>query len=123
MSLGRSAATSAARCISRGEISIELREDRRLQAAPKKVRAASPDVAPDDLACWEALRECRRQLAAEHNVPPYVIFHDATLKAMLAARPRTPDELLRVAGVGAAKLERYGERFLDVLRRDFPSTA
>src|SRR5690606_17045887 len=111
--------TEQSRPLLRGEISIELREDRRLKAAPKKVRAPTPDVAPDDLARWEALRECRRALAAEHNVPPYVIFHDATLKAMLAARPRTPDELLRVAGVGAAKLDRYGERFLEVLRRDF----
>ena len=65
---------------------------------------------------WEALRECRRQLAAEHNVPPYVIFHDATLRQMLAERPADRAALLAISGVGQAKLERYGERFLEVLR-------
>jgi ATP-dependent DNA helicase RecQ len=65
---------------------------------------------------WEALRECRRQLAAEQNVPPYVIFHDATLRQMLAERPADREGLLEISGVGQAKLERYGERFLEVLR-------
>jgi ATP-dependent DNA helicase RecQ len=64
---------------------------------------------------WEALRECRRQLAAEHNVPPYVIFHDATLKQMAAQRPSDASALLAIGGVGQAKLARYGERFLAVI--------
>jgi ATP-dependent DNA helicase RecQ len=49
-------------------------------------------------------------------VPPYVIFHDATLRAMLAERPGDGEALLAISGVGQAKLERYGERFLSVLR-------
>ena len=49
-------------------------------------------------------------------MPPYVIFHDVTLRAMAAERPASPDALLGVTGVGRAKLERYGERFLEVLR-------
>ena len=113
--------TEQARPLLRGELSIELRRDGRMPAARKKERAVAADVEPGDRELWEALRECRRELAAEHNVPPYVVFHDATLKAMIAARPRTPVELLQVTGVGAAKLERYGERFLEVLRREFPS--
>jgi ATP-dependent DNA helicase RecQ len=115
--------TEHSRPLLRGELTIELREDQRTPATRKKQRSAPADLAPGDHALWEALRECRRELAAEHNVPPYVVFHDATLKEMLAARPSTRAELLSVAGVGAAKLDRYGERFLEVLRRDFPSTA
>ena len=71
---------------------------------------------PRRTALWEALRECRRRLATEHNVPPYVIFHDATLRQMLAERPSDADALLNIAGVGRTKLDRYGEPFLEVLR-------
>ena len=49
-------------------------------------------------------------------MPPYVIFHDATLKQMLAERPADREQLLGIAGVGQAKLERYGDEFLAVLR-------
>jgi ATP-dependent DNA helicase RecQ len=53
----------------------------------------------------------------EQDVPPYVIFHDATLRQMVALRPADSAALLAVGGVGQAKLARYGERFLEVLRR------
>jgi ATP-dependent DNA helicase RecQ len=66
------------------------------------------------------LRECRRQLAAEHDVPPYVIFHDATLREMAVARPADDAALLAIGGVGQTKLTRYGERFLEVLRAHAP---
>ena len=79
--------------------------------------AAPSEVADVDRDLWEALRECRRKIASERNLPPYVIFHDATLKQMLAERPADRDALLRISGVGQAKLERYGEQFLEVLRR------
>jgi ATP-dependent DNA helicase RecQ len=60
----------------------------------------------------EALKELRRELAQERKVPAYVIFSDATLQEIAAAKPRTDSELLAVGGVGPTKLERYGERFL-----------
>jgi ATP-dependent DNA helicase RecQ len=69
-----------------------------------------------DQALFEALRAERRRLAAEHGVPAYVIFHDATLAQMAAERPQTLAELAQIGGVGAAKLERYGADFLAVLR-------
>jgi ATP-dependent DNA helicase RecQ len=69
-----------------------------------------------DLPLWEALRECRQRLALEHGVPPYVIFHDSTLRQMLSDRPTNYAEFLELSGVGQAKLERYGEAFMDVLR-------
>jgi ATP-dependent DNA helicase RecQ len=49
-------------------------------------------------------------------VPPYVIFHDATLQQMAESRPQSAEALLLLHGVGQAKLERYGERFLQVIR-------
>ena len=50
-------------------------------------------------------------------MPAYVIFHDATLREMAAARPATEDELLEIGGVGERKLEKYGSEFLAVMRR------
>ena len=65
---------------------------------------------------FEALREVRRNLAAAAGVPPYVVFHDSTLREIATARPASLNELARVAGVGAAKLERYGAAILEVVR-------
>ncbi|MHA5868538.1 HRDC domain-containing protein, partial [Pseudomonas aeruginosa] len=62
-----------------------------------------------------ALRALRRKLAEEHSVPPYVIFPDATLLEMLRSQPRSLSDMAQVSGVGARKLERYGQAFLDVL--------
>jgi ATP-dependent DNA helicase RecQ len=76
-------------------------------------RSADRGVAPADAPLFEALRVWRRELAAEQKVPPYVIFHDATLAAIARRRPVTIDDLAGVSGVGQAKLERYGA---DVLR-------
>jgi len=56
------------------------------------------------------------ELAREQGVPPYVIFHDSTLLEILNQRPTTLDELAQVSGVGQAKLARYGDAFLGVLR-------
>jgi len=64
---------------------------------------------------FEALRARRRELAAEAGVPPYVVFHDSTLREMAAAKPTTLHALSRISGVGAAKLERYGTAFVEVI--------
>src|ERR1700712_2462662 len=61
---------------------------------------------------FEALRARRRELAAEAQMPPYVIFHDSTLREMATVRPTTLGELGRLGGVGTRKLEAYGEAFL-----------
>jgi ATP-dependent DNA helicase RecQ len=65
---------------------------------------------------FDALREARRSLAAEGSVPPYVIFHDSTLREIVAARPASLAELARIQGVGETKLKRYGEAMLAALR-------
>ena len=66
---------------------------------------------------WEALRGCRRDLAAAQNVPPYVIFHDNTLIEIAHRKPQSLDELLEIPGIGERKLARYGDDFLQVLAR------
>lgn len=65
-----------------------------------------------DADLFERLRALRKRIASEEVIPPYVVFSDATLRAMCLARPRTPEQLLEVSGVGATKLERYGAQFL-----------
>jgi len=99
----------------RGEESIRLRRDKRI-ASSSPSRRPAVDIAPEDMGLWQALRACRKQLADEHGVPPYVIFHDATLKEMLEQRPLTPGEMLGISGVGDSKLERFGDAFLAVIR-------
>lgn len=64
---------------------------------------------------FDTLREARRKLAAEAGVPPYVIFHDSTLREIAARKPASLNELGEVQGVGAVKLERYGEAMLEAL--------
>jgi ATP-dependent DNA helicase RecQ len=64
---------------------------------------------------FDALREARRRIAVEAAVPPYVIFHDSTLREIAATMPRSLAELAEVQGVGAVKLERYGQAILDAL--------
>jgi ATP-dependent DNA helicase RecQ len=78
---------------------------------PKRRRDRRRDSGPAD-PLFEALREERRRLAAEAGVPPYVIFHDSTLREIAAVRPASLAELGRVNGVGRTKLERYGDAML-----------
>lgn len=77
--------------------------------------AELPDLTPEQAELFEALRSLRTRLAREQQVPPYLIFNNATLEDMCRKRPTTPDELLEVSGVGAKKAERYGETFLEVI--------
>ncbi len=80
---------------------------------PRNRRDVTPNPVGDPL--FEALKAKRRELAADAGVPPYVIFHDSTLREMATARPITLDALARVSGVGSRKLEAYGAHFLAVL--------
>ena len=75
------------------------------------------DVAQSDMPLWEALRRCRKDLADEYGVPPFVVFHDSVLKDMILHRPENEFELLSISGVGDSKLEKYGDAFLQVLEQ------
>lgn len=103
------------RAILRGEESIQLRRDIKTSAA-SIARKQGIAVDAEDQSLWNALRACRKRLAEEHGVPPYVIFHDATLREMLEFRPTTASQLLSITGVGQSKLERFGDEFLEVIR-------
>ena len=110
-----------ARSILKGE------EEVRIVLPPKrsrKRRGGGGDAAdhPHD-PLFEALRARRRELAAEAGVPPYVIFHDSTLREMAGLRPKTLFGLSQVSGVGTAKLERYGEAFVEVIQAYEEATA
>ncbi|MBV2131398.1 DNA helicase RecQ [Pseudomonas sp. MAP12] len=110
--------TDSCRPLLRGEVSLELRRDLKPQRAQRSSGGpsqASQLVRGDERPLWEALRTLRRKLAEEHSVPPYVIFPDATLLEMLRSQPQSLSDMARVSGVGARKLERYGQAFLDVL--------
>jgi ATP-dependent DNA helicase RecQ len=100
------------RSLLRGEETLQIRRDATPASRTARKRATSGDVHAQD---WEALRRCRREQAEAEGVPPFVIFHDATLMEMLRLRPRTLEQMASVPGVGKAKLERYGQQFLDVL--------
>ncbi len=114
--------TEASRAVLRGETVVRQRRvaDRAERRASRKSdrngkARASIDIAPHEAEVWNALREARARLAKEQGVPAYVIFHDATLLAMLRERPQSLRELGGISGVGESKLARYGEAFLDVL--------
>lgn len=85
-----------------------------LLVSRNRTRAAAfgDDAAIVDVELFERLRDLRKRLADENGVPAYIVFSDATLKAMAELRPASAEELLGVPGVGPAKLERYGAAFL-----------
>lgn len=100
----------------RGEETLMLRREQAKTVTPRKTGGKPVlDIAAEDRVLWEALRAKRRQMAQEQGVPPYVIFHDSTLMAILEARPRSLHEMRHLAGIGDAKLERYGDAFLHVV--------
>ena len=112
--------TDLCRPVLKGEQALHLRKEE-LRAPSTKKSAKKSDrksqISPEDQALWEDLRECRKQLSEEYNVPPYLIFHDATLKAMMESMPTTSSELLAITGIGESKLEKYGDEFLGIVRR------
>ena len=105
----------------RGERGLTLRRLRR--AVPMKksrnpVRTA-PLAGPDE-ALWQALRQTRTSLAKEQGVPPYVVFHDTTLRELVRLKPARLADMERIQGVGENKLRKYGEAFLRVVREHVP---
>ncbi len=120
--------TDRCRSVLRGDEQLMLRQEQKPEKRKKREkRSGKVDryISDADRALWEALREKRRMLAEEQGVPPYVIFHDATLAEMISYRPETLDQMSRISGVGERKLESYGETFLAVLQQynDDPETA
>ncbi len=105
---------ASAGAVLRGEQTLQLRPEQKRRANKRRLSTAQ-DIAPGDEKLWDSLRAHRRTLAEEQGVPPFTIFHDATLRHMIEVRPSSLDEMLAVSGVGEHKLEKYGEGFLRIL--------
>jgi ATP-dependent DNA helicase RecQ len=97
----------------RGRHGHDEHDGRRQERQERVVRQRKDGVF--DIMLFETLRELRAQIAKEQKVPAYIVFSDATLNDMCAKVPRTEEEFLDVAGVGAVKLERYGGQFLEAI--------
>jgi ATP-dependent DNA helicase RecQ len=85
-------------------------------AAAPRAGDATTGIAGAQDGLFDTLRELRKRLADEHGVPPYVVFHDATLREMSVRRPQSSAEFAQLHGVGEAKLARYGEQFIAAIR-------
>ncbi|MGI1677777.1 MAG: DNA helicase RecQ [Cellvibrionaceae bacterium] len=111
--------TEKSRPVLRGEETLFLRKDREKQLSSKSSgKNASKHnqlAASDDKQLWEILRTLRSKLAKEQGVPPYVIFHDATLMELVQYRPINTDEFSKVNGVGKSKLEHYAKDFINAI--------
>ncbi|WP_313331571.1 DNA helicase RecQ [Sphingobium yanoikuyae] len=104
-----------ARSILRGEEEVRILVPPRRERKKRNARNGS-DANPVGDPLFDALRTCRRELAQDAGVPPYVIFHDSTLREMAEQRPATIHELGMVSGVGQKKLDAYGDAFLAAIR-------
>lgn len=111
--------TEAARPVLKGEQEVWLRRDaepeKRMSKAERSARAKEAFEGANDDPLWQALKTKRLELAREQGVPPYVIFHDSTLLEIHNRKPQTLDEMGQISGIGQAKLQKYGDAFLQVL--------
>ena len=132
--------TDGSRAVLKGDVQVRLRESvlstsgsakatgtlrkGKKSTAEKTAKTALPKaaIALDDAAQsrFTALKVWRAEVAKEHNLPAYVIFHDATLAAIAERNPQTLDDLNGISGIGARKLEAYGDAVLRVNLNDLP---
>ena len=117
--------TAGSRAVLKGEQQVQLRESVSAPGGRRRTRSSGGSKAPSAAAAnltadgqqrFTALKAWRAEIAREHNLPAYVIFHDATLAAIAAMAPQSLRDLEGVSGIGAAKLDKYGPAVLDVLR-------
>ncbi|MEM7083188.1 MAG: DNA helicase RecQ [Pseudomonadota bacterium] len=114
---GGLALTEKCRPLLRGEVALPLRKDLLKSPVRQKIKKSKVSLNDADSDLFDALRACRKDLASEQGVPPYVIFHDTTLASMAALKPVTKQQLLTVSGVGQSKLDRFGQAFISVIER------
>ncbi len=121
--------TDACRPVLRGEVALWLRRESAVPAGKRSRVAKSPTdkgsggkaaagnfASAEDQQLWAELRGLRMELARAQNVPPYVVFHDATLAEMVRRRPQSLDELGALSGIGERKLAAFGEQFLAAIQ-------
>lgn len=107
--------TEKCRPLLRGDEKIQLRKDQRQSTPYRKSQVPQNKLSAEDHSLWNDLKAMRKRLSEEQDVPPYVIFHDATLMEMVMYRPQTSEQFRRLNGVGERKLDLYGADFLRVI--------
>lgn len=113
---GTLALTENSREVLKGERTVMLRKEAAVKALSKPRSNALDEQLPAEAqACFEHLRQWRAQVAKAHEVPPYIIFNNATLKEVALQRPSTLDQLSHISGIGAHKLSAYGADILACL--------
>jgi len=108
--------TEKSRSLLKGEITLNARKLSATEKVKSK-KSTKPKVKPINEPLFDALKSLRRELADIQGVPPYVIFHDATLIELTEKRPSELNEMQFVSGVGSRKLTQYGEDFLEVIKK------
>jgi len=108
--------SETSRAILRGEESLMLRVD----TTPNKSKGSGKktkehNISDEDMEMWEALRACRKNLASEQGIPPFMIFHDATLIELLTIKPDSLQAFSAIGGVGQKKLDKYAQDFMQVI--------
>ncbi|HFB64014.1 MAG TPA: ATP-dependent DNA helicase RecQ, partial [Aeromonadales bacterium] len=116
--------TQKSRAILKGDQKLFLRKlsVASTTTAPNKKPKSDVKIKPQDEPLWQALRDIRHKLAEEHGVPAFVVFHDSTLRDMVKYRPQTLEQMLTISGIGEQKLQRFGQKFLEIIKQ-FPVTA
>jgi ATP-dependent DNA helicase RecQ len=113
--------TDASRAVLKGERQVMLRKSPPRTPRSRREKPVRPaavaDLAPLAVGMFERLRRWRADIAKTSGMPAYIIFHDATLREIADARPRTLDQLRGISGVGAKKLEAYGQKILEEIAR------
>ena len=106
--------TEASRAVLKGGQRVEMRRATGRKSGPKRAKARVGSAVNPEV--FERLKAWRTAQARSQSVPPYVVFHDATLAAIAAARPRNLDALSAIPGIGVRKLERYGPTLIELLQ-------
>ena len=101
----------------KGEETPLLIESRKKKTEPPKPEGRQDSWDGVDRKLFDILRKLRREIAGESAVPAYIVFGDVTLRDLARKRPTTPEELIRVSGIGLKKLDQYGERILEEIRK------
>jgi len=114
--------TEHCRAVLKGEQTLHLRKESKRAKTTRKGRKSYNTENASNNILWEALRACRKKLAEESGVPPFVIFHDATLSEMMQRQPANNQQFLNISGVGESKLEKYGDAFLKVISEHIENT-
>jgi len=108
----------SSRAILKSEIQVMFRNDPKRKSKKEKVKKEKIDTelkTDEQKSLWEKLRELRMSFAKKQNLPPYVIFHDKSLKEMVTRSPKSLEEMNEISGVGENKLKKYGDAFLAVI--------